>query len=112
MQSADKAAAKRKAREFIAVRKMRQGELDSRFVEFEKGLESNEGLAEYAGIKAVLAAIEAASRKRAAIPFRSFDKNGYIASRFERLRRITRVGRNSRLRFYDTGAAQALLLDR
>jgi len=112
MHSADKAAAKRKAREFIAVRKMRQGELDSQFVEFEKGLESNEGLAEYAGVKAVFAAIEAVVKKRAVIPFKNLDKNNYIANRFERLRRITRVGRNSRLRFYDTGAAQALLLDR
>ena len=91
---------------------MRQGELDSRFVEFEKGLESNEGLAEYAGVKAVFRAVEAASQKRAAIPFKNIDKGSYIADRFERLRRITRVGRNSRLRFYDTGAAQALLLDR
>ncbi|HJQ68846.1 MAG TPA: hypothetical protein VKA70_07730 [Blastocatellia bacterium] len=110
--SADKAEAKRKAREFIAVRRMRQGELEVRFVEFEKGLESNEGLAEYAGVKAVSAAIEAASQKRAAMPFKKIDKSGYLADRFERLRRITRVGRNSRLRFYDTGAAQALLLDR
>lgn len=112
LQSDDKATAKRKAQEFIAVRKMRQGEFDSRFVEFEKGLESNEGLAEYAGVKAVLAGIEAASRKQTAIPFQSLDKNSYFANRFERLRRITRVGRNSRLRFYDTGAAQAFLLDR
>lgn len=112
MQSVDKAAAKRKAQEFIAVRKARQGELDARFVEFEKGLESNEGLAEYAGVKAVFMAIEVAGQKRAAIPFKSIDKNRYIADRFERLRRITRVGRNSRLRFYDTGAAQAFLLDR
>lgn len=112
MRAVDKAAAKRKAQEFIAVRKMRQGELDARFVEFEKGLESNEGLAEYAGVKAVLVAIEAAGQKRAAIAFKNIDKGSYIADRFERLRRITRVGRNSRLRFYDTGAAQALLLDR
>ena len=112
MRAVHKAAAKRKAQEFIAVRKMRQGELDARFVEFEKGLESNEGLAEYAGVKAVFVAIEAASQKRAAIPFKNTDKSSYIADRFERLRRITRVGRNSRLRFYDTGAAQALLLDR
>ncbi len=112
LQAGDKATAKRKAQEFIAVRKLRQGELDSRFVEFEKGLESNEGLAEYAGVKAVLAGIEAVNRKRAAIPFQNLDKNSYFANRFERLRRITRVGRNSRLRFYDTGAAQAFLLDR
>lgn len=112
LQSADTASARRRAREFIAVRKMRQGELDWRFVEFEKGLESNEGLAEYAGIKAVLVGLEAASRKQAAIPFQSLDRNRYTADRFERLRRITRVGRNSRLRFYDTGAAQAFLLDR
>ena len=108
----DKATAKRKAQEFIAVRKMRQGELESRFVEFEKGIESNEGLAEYAGVKAVIAGIEAVNGKRATIPFRSLDKGGYFVDRFERLRRITSVGRNSRLRFYDTGAAQAFLLDR
>ena len=112
LQADDKATAKRKAQEFIAVRRMRQGELESRFVEFEKGLESNEGLAEYAGVKAVLAGIEAVNRKRAAIPFQSLDKSGYFANRFQRLRRITSVGRNSRLRFYDTGAAQAFLLDR
>ena len=112
IRAGDRGAAKRKAQEFIAVRKARQGELDARFVEFEKGLESNEGLAEYAGVKAVSMAIGAAGQKRAATPFKSIDKDRYMADRFERLRRITRVGRNSRLRFYDTGAAQAFLLDR
>ena len=46
------------ARRFLAVRRLRQGELEGRFVEFEKGLESNEGLAEYAGFRAIALAAE------------------------------------------------------
>jgi len=50
-------------REFLAVRRLRQGELEARLVAFEKGAESNEGLAEYVGEKGVLAALQAGGER-------------------------------------------------
>lgn len=112
LQAADKNALKAKARQFIAVRKLRQGELEPRFVDFEKGAESNEGLAEYAGVKAVVAAMEATKRNRIFIPFQNLDGRTYLIQKFDKLKNINAAGRNARLRFYYTGSAQGLLLDR
>jgi len=46
--------ARKQARQFLAVRGLRQGGLAAPLVEFEKGAESNEGMAEYAGARAVV----------------------------------------------------------
>jgi hypothetical protein len=101
-----------KAREFLAVRKLRQAELDQRLVEFETGAESNEGLAEYAGTRAVTAGMAAAGKKRVEVPFINLDAATYLREKYANLKSVTRLGRNDRLRFYYTGSAQGFLLDR
>ena len=112
LQAKDDAGLRDAARKFIAVRRLRHGEMEGRFVEFEKGAESNEGLAEYAGTKAVLFGIAAAREQRLSIPFHYKDERRYLEKRYAQLTSITDAGKNSRLRFYFTGSAQALLLDR
>jgi len=108
----DDETAKKKAREFLAVRKLRQTELDLRLVEFETGAESNEGLAEYAGTQAVTAGMTAAGKKRAAVPFAAPDGAAFLREKYAKLKSVTRLGRNDRLKFYYTGSAQAFVLDR
>lgn len=97
----------RLSREFLAVRYLRQSELSAAFVQFEKGAELNEGLAEYAGIKAVLLAIKAGIT-----PQVGTSADDFVRRNFAYLNRINQVGRNVRRKFYYTGAAQSLLLDR
>ena len=99
LRTADPVALRQAAREFAAVRRLRQGELGARFAEFEQGIEMNEGLAEYAGIQAVLLGGGQSAR---AYPLRPLGG----------LQSLAAAGRNARLRFYLTGCAQALLLDR
>jgi hypothetical protein len=111
LQAATKDEAKKKAREFLAVRRLRQGGLDPSLVEFEKGAESNEGLAEYAGVKAVVAGMEVARQRRLRMTWSFPDAPRYLREKYAPLRTITRIGRNDRLKFYYTGSAQALLLD-
>lgn len=112
LQSGNPSELKQKARQFLAVRKLRQSELEPRFAEFEKGAESNEGLAEYAGTKAVVVGMEAARRKKISVPFANSDAKVFLIRKFEKLNSIMNVGRNARLKFYYTGSAQAFLLDR
>jgi hypothetical protein len=104
--------ARKKVRHFLAVRGLRQVELDAPLVAFEKGAESNEGMAEYAGVKAVLAGMKAVSEKRVAAVFSYTDGPRYLREKYQKLKTITRIGNNDRLKFYYTGSAQALLLDR
>jgi hypothetical protein len=100
-------AAKRMAREFLALRERRQRTLDSEFTEFEKMAEMNEGLAQYALLRGLseVGRLEggewvAAARHEAAIE----------ASLLDSLLQLSR--RSVRRRFYATGSAIALLLDR
>ena len=96
------------AREFAAVRRARQSLLDSNFAGFEQASELNEGFAEYALVRAlqllatdpeVSAATRAGAKKM-------------LADRVTDLARLTtNVKQSFRLRFYQTGPAQALLLD-
>jgi hypothetical protein len=111
LRTSDDKTLKRLLQQFLALRKLRRGEMEERFAEFEKGAESNEGLAEYAGAKALLIAIREASEKRLALPLRYADEASFIKSKYAKLDSITEAGKNSRLRFYYTGSAQALLLD-
>jgi hypothetical protein len=104
--------ARTKVRQFLAVRGLRQAELDAPLVAFEKGAESNEGMAEYAGVKAVVAGMEAAREKRVAVAFSFTDGPRYLREKYQKLNSITRLGNNDRLKFYYTGSAQGLLLDR
>ncbi len=96
------------ARQFVAVRRTRQEQLEPSFAEFERASELNEGLAEYALVRAlqilatdkeVLSETRIAARKM-------------LADRVADLTRLTSNVRQSfRLRFYQTGPAEALLLD-
>jgi hypothetical protein len=99
-------------REFLAVRGLRQDEVNGRLVAFEKGAESNEGLAEYAGERAVLAALHAAGEKKLALTLETLDLHERVARKYGKLQTVTELGKNPRLRFYYTGSAQAFLLDR
>jgi len=112
LQAPAEADARRKARDFLAVRRLRQGELEPRLADFEKGAESNEGLAEYAGTRAVVAGMDAVRQGRAKATFSYLDGPRYLREKYATLRSITRIGKNDRLKFYYTGSAQALLLDR
>jgi hypothetical protein len=103
---------RKKVRQFLAVRRLRQSELEAALVEFEKGAESNEGMAEYAGVKAVVDGMAAAKAKRVAAAFSFTDGPRYLREKYDRLKSITRIGNNDRLKFYYTGSAQGLLLDR
>lgn len=94
--SRDPEAARARAQEFVAVREARQRRLDADLAEFEVLGELNEGLAEYALLRA---------------------KVGSGASAIEEIgRRLARMGndvtQSIRLRFYTTGPAMAYLLDR
>jgi hypothetical protein len=100
-------AARRFAREFLALREGRQRVLDSEFTEFEKMAEMNEGLAQYALIRGLREVArleggmwEAAARYEAAVESALLDS----------LLALSR--RSVRRRFYATGSAIALLLDR
>jgi hypothetical protein len=104
--------ARKKARQFLAVRRLRQAELEGHLVEFEKGAESNEGMAEYAGVRAVVDGMAAVSEKRVEATFSYTDGPRYLREKYDKLNSITRVGNNDRLKFYYTGSAQGLLLDR
>jgi hypothetical protein len=106
------ADARKKAQQFLAVRGLRQGELAAPLVEFEKGAESNEGMAEYAGVKAVVDGMAAAKEKRVAADFSFTDGPRYLREKYDRLKLITHIGNNDRLKFYYTGSAQGFLLDR
>lgn len=103
---------KRKVQQFLAVRSLRQGEIEPRFVEFEKGAESNEGMAEYAGTKAVVEAMKPAKQKKLSIRFTFSNADAFLANKYELLGSITNIGKNIRRKFYYTGSAQGFLLDR
>lgn len=112
LQTKNKKQLKEKVRQFLTVRSFRQNELDKRFVEFEKGAEQNEGMAEYAGTKAVLLGMEKAKSKKINVPFENLDKQIFLDKKFYLLNLINDIGKNVRIKFYYTGSAQGLLLDR
>jgi hypothetical protein len=96
------------ARQFASVRRTRQALLEPQFAEFERMSEMNEGLAEYALVRALQllardSAVPAATRSAA-------DRK--LAEHLVSLANLTRnVSQSFRLRFYQTGPAQALVLD-
>src|SRR4029079_17967692 len=83
-----------------------------RLVAFEKGAEANEGLAEYAGEKGVVAAMQAVRDKKMTLALETLDPRERVGRKYGKLRTVTELGKNPRLRFYYTGSAQAFLLDR
>jgi hypothetical protein len=106
----EKSAARKRqlAGEFVAVRRRRQSLLDPSYAEFERASEMNEGLAEYALVRALqlLAADSLISA-----PTRGGART-ILADRVVNLARLTgNLTQSFRLRFYQTGPAEALLLD-
>lgn len=98
---------RRYAREFLALRESRQRVLDTEYTEFEKKAEMNEGLAQYSLLRglAEIARLEGgpwvpAARHEAAVESMLLDS---LLSLSER---------SVRRRFYATGSAIALVLDR
>jgi hypothetical protein len=96
---------RRLAQEFVAVRRARHRALPPEMAAFDQASELNEGLAEYALLRALIftppsdvAAYQEASRRIRAIP-----------TTLENLTGNTNL--SLRLRFYQTGSAIALLLD-
>lgn len=112
LQASDVSTLRKRLRQFISVRKLRQGELEPLLMSFEKDAELNEGLAEYAGTKAVLVGIKAANQQHISVPFQFRNVNDFIEKKFERFNSTAPAKNNFRTKFYDTGAAQGLLLDR
>jgi hypothetical protein len=103
---ADSTAA-RLAREYLSVREARQRRLGAELAEFEQQAELNEGLAQYAGVKALLFLSEMRDvewpAEAAAEAQRERGKlEGFLDERDVSFRQ----------RYYATGVAQALLLDR
>lgn len=112
LQASNVSTLRKRLRQFISVRQLRQGELEPLLVSFEKDAELNEGLAEYAGTKAVLVGIKAANRQQISVPFQFRNVNDFIEKKFERFNSTVPAKNNIRTKFYNTGAAQGLLLDR
>lgn len=106
LQAGDEAGARGKAQDFLAVRARRRAGLDAAVATYEQRLELNEGLAEYFGTQAVLVAPSSLGAE--------FGADGsFSRDVLERLARVNVAGRGAeRPRFYLTGAAQGLLLDR
>ena len=96
------------AREFVAVRRQRERLLEPSYVEFEQASELNEGPAEYALVRALqLLAVDRGSDSATRAAARNM-----LAKRLTDLAKLTEnVTQSFRLRFYQTGPAQALLLD-
>ncbi len=93
------------ALQYVAVREGRHRRLEAELVEFEKLVELNEGLAQYAGLRAVTmlghdSAYEASAAAEAERILGDLDGL------------ITDTSRSFRLRFYSTGPAMSLILDR
>jgi hypothetical protein len=101
------AGARRAARAFLAARQARQRRLAPELAEFERAGELNEGLAEYALVRVLdLAAADPS------LPWRA-DATAVAADHRARLHSLTSdVSQSLRLRFYVTGPALGLLLDR
>lgn len=112
LKSESKDEARRIARQFISIRKVRQGSLSPELVELEKNLEVNEGIAEYVGDRAVVEGIRAVKEKKLSIPFQILHAQKYLLGKYDDLNHITHMGKSPRLRFYFTGPAQCFILDR
>ena len=96
-----------RTREFVAAREARHRALGSDFAEFETRAELNEGLAEYALVRSLALAADDPG-----FPWRA-DAEREVARHRARLDSLTSDVRQSlRLRFYATGPAMGLLLDR
>ncbi len=103
----DVTVARELARQFVAVRESRQRKLDAELADFEAAAELNEGLAQYAGVRALrlLAEDPSLEWRDAALA-----ESQRMVGDLDRL--TAERERSFRLRYYASGSAQALLLDR
>lgn len=101
------ARARELAQQFVAVREARQRSRDAELAEFEIAAEMNEGLAQYAGIRALRLLAEEPSVDRSQ---EARVEAGRMLGDLDDL--TGRRERSFRLRYYSSGGAQALLLDR
>lgn len=96
-----------RAREFVAVREARHARLPMHIAEFDRMSELNEGLAEYVQLRV----LERLSRE--GDPRTRDDAARERAARIARVERLAEdVQQSIRLRYYASGSAIALLLDR
>ena len=96
------------ARQFVAVRRARHRRLDDVYSQFDKASEMNEGLAQYAQLRALELMT---TDQNIPAQWRTFARK-QLSSDEERLRDLTgNVSQSFRLRYYSTGPAQARLLD-
>ena len=110
--SATEVSARRTAaRRFLALRRERQKGMAAENGEFEKGAELNEGLAQYAGVKAVMLGIEAQRQGRLDLSVEEKTAESWRSKRLEFLPKMKELQAQTRRRFYTSGAAQAFLLD-
>jgi RNA polymerase sigma factor (sigma-70 family) len=118
LEAADEAALASGVRDFLAVRRHRQGRFAPEYAEYEAHLELNEGLADYFALRALLAAGDGYAPHPAAaelgLASSEFGPGGsHYAQFLVNLAQMNVGGRGAeRRRFYLTGAAQGLLLDR
>jgi hypothetical protein len=98
---------RRAAREFLALREARQRVLDSEFTEFEKQAEMNEGLAQYSLIRGLT---EIGRLERGPWPAAARQEAATESALLDSLLGLSQ--RSVRRRFYATGSAIALVLDR
>jgi hypothetical protein len=94
-----------RALKFVAVREGRHRKLEAELVEFEKLAELSEGLAQYAGLRAVMMLGHDPTYESSAAA-----EAERILGDLDGL--ITDTSRSFRLRFYSTGPAMSLILDR
>jgi hypothetical protein len=95
------------AQEFVAAREARQRRLGSEFADFETQGELNEGLAEYALIRVLELAAGDPS-----LPWRAGAAEELVRRRVRLDSLTTNVRQSLRSRFYSTGPAMGLILDR
>lgn len=96
------------ARQFVAVRRARHRRLDDSFSQFDRASEMNEGLAQYAQVRALELMT---TDKELPAEWRSLARK-QLSSEEARLADLTgNVTQSFRLRYYSTGPAQARLLD-
>jgi hypothetical protein len=97
-----------RARQFVAVRRARHRRLDDSFAQFDRASEMNEGLAQYAQVRA-LDLMTGDQQLPAEWRVSAWKR---LTEEDERLANLTgNVAQSFRLRFYSTGPGQARLLD-
>jgi hypothetical protein len=96
------------ARQFVAVRRARHRRLDDSYSQFDRQSEMNEGLAQYAQVRALELM---AADQRLPAEWRSLARKQLSAEEARLADLAGNVSQSFRLRYYSTGPAQARLMD-